>query len=300
MVNQGAKEAGHNTAIKHHRQVDQERLEKANQRADLIRCKNHFKCIKMHYLSHFASHVRRFGSISIYSTEIGGLVYKEQIKDRYRRSNKNEAARKILSQYGRQHALGMRLQTIEAHLKIGVIVVGNSGMEMPTSSSRCAPCRMLKGCMNIGTLSELCRAHEIEYCDRMEEILRFIKQTVADDPRLSADPTELGLLPVECFNQLEILVSDFQEADVSISTGPAGLEQRLYATAVLETIGYGSTLAGGELWGFVRKGTGSGTIISTFQDKNVLGEAAGVHRLALVRVHSLINGGGFHLASGHI
>jgi len=31
----------------------------------------------------------------------------------------------------------------------------------------------------------------------MDEILRFIKQTAADDPRLPADPTELGLLPVE-------------------------------------------------------------------------------------------------------
>jgi len=105
------------------------------------------------------------------------------------------------------------MPTIEALLKTGVIVVGNSGMEMPTSSSRSAPQRMLKGRTNIGTLSELCRAHEIEYCDMMEEMLPFIKQTAADDPWLPADPTELGLLPVERFTHLEILVSHFQEAD---------------------------------------------------------------------------------------
>jgi len=93
-------------------------------------------------------------------------------------------------------------------------MVGNSGMEMPTSSSRSAPRRMLKDRRNIGTLSELCRAHEIEYCDMMEQMLRLIKQTAADDPRLPADPTELGLLPVERFTQLEIPVSDFQEAEV--------------------------------------------------------------------------------------
>ena len=46
--------------------------------------------------------------------------------------------------------------------------------------------------------------------------------------------------------------------------------------------------------------TGGGAIISKFQDKNLLREAAGVHRLALVRVLDPINGGRFHLASGHI
>jgi len=191
MANQGANEAHHNTAAKRRGQVDQERLERANQQADLIRCENYFNFIKIDYLSHFASHVRHFGSISMYSTEIGELAPKEQIRDGYRRSNKNEAAREILSQYGRPHALGMRLQTLEALLKTGVIVVGNSRMEMPTSSSRSTPRRMLKGRTNIGTLSELGRAHEIEYCDMMEKMLCVIKQTAADDLRLPADSTEL-------------------------------------------------------------------------------------------------------------
>jgi len=197
MANQHANEARHNTAAKRRRQVDQARLERANQRAYLIRRENHFNLIKMHYLSHVACHVRHFRSISMYSTEISELAQKEHIKDGYRRSNKNEAARPILSQYGRQQALGMSLQTIEALLNTGVIVVGNSSMEMPTSSSCRAPRRMLKGCTNIGTLSELCQAQEIEYCDMMEEMLRFIKQTAGDDPRLPADPSELGLFPVE-------------------------------------------------------------------------------------------------------
>ena len=194
--------------------MDQERLQRANQRADLIQRENHFNFIKMHYLSHFASQARRFGSISMCSTEMCNLAYKEQIQDCYRRSNKNEATRQILSPYGCQHALGMPLQTIEALVKTGVIVVGNSGMQMPTSSSRSAPRRMLKGRTNINTLSELCRAREIEFCDMMEEMLHFIKQTAADDPCLGTDPTQLGLLPVERFTQLEILVSNFQGADV--------------------------------------------------------------------------------------
>jgi len=95
----------------------------------------------------------------MYSTEIGQLAHKEQIKDGYRRSNKNKATRQILSQYGRQHALGMRLQPIEALLKTGVIVVGNCVIEMPTSSSRSAPRRMLKCPRTL--------AHSLSYAEPM-------------------------------------------------------------------------------------------------------------------------------------
>jgi len=41
-------------------------------------------------------------------------------------------------------------------------------------------------------------------------------------------------------------------------------------------------------------------LLALFKIRNVLSEVAGVHRLALVGVLNLINGGRFHLASGHI
>jgi len=107
------------------------------------------------------------------------------------------------------------LQTIEALLKVeGVIVVEDSGMEMPTVPSRSTPRWVLKGRMkNASTLIELCTALDIHYSNMMEEILGFIRQTAADDWRLHADPAELGLLPVEGFAQLEIPVPDFQGTD---------------------------------------------------------------------------------------
>ena len=108
IANERAHEIRRTSAAKRRRQADQERLQRVNQRADLIRRENHFNFIKMHYLSHFSSHVRRFGSISMYSTKIGELAHEDQIKEGYRRSNKNEAASQILSHYGHQHALGMR------------------------------------------------------------------------------------------------------------------------------------------------------------------------------------------------
>jgi len=71
IANQHVHEIRRTSAAKRRRQADQERLLRVNQRADLIRRENHFNFIKMHYLSHFSSHVRHFGSISMYSTEIG-------------------------------------------------------------------------------------------------------------------------------------------------------------------------------------------------------------------------------------
>ena len=155
----------------------------------MIRRENHFKFIKMDYLSHFSSHVRRFGSISMYYTEIGELAHKDQMKDRYRRSNKKEAGRQILSHYSRQHALGMRLQTLDLLLKAeNVVAIEGTGR-----GTAAAPRRILKGQIKtVSTLTELCRTCNIDYGDIMEEILRFTKQTVADDHPLSSDPTELG------------------------------------------------------------------------------------------------------------
>ena len=151
----------------------------------------------------------------MYSTKISELAYKDQIKDDYRRSNKNEAAGQILSHSGLQHALGIMLQTIEALSKVeGVIVVEDRGMEMRTVSSRRTPRRVLKGRKkNTSMLTELCRALDIHYSNTMEEILHFIRQTAVGDRRLPADPAELDLLPVEGFVQLEIPVPDFQETD---------------------------------------------------------------------------------------
>jgi len=93
--------------------------------------------------------------------------------------------------------------------------MGNGGIEAP-ASSQSAPRRVLKGRMmeNIGTLTELCRALNIDYSDMIEEMLRFIRQTIADDQWLPSDRTELGSLPVEQFKHLQIPVSDFREAHV--------------------------------------------------------------------------------------
>ena len=68
------------------------KVEEATERA-------HFNFIKMHLLQHCQSHVRRYGSIPIFSTDVSQLPHKAQIQERYRRSNRNNAMLRIPDNY---------------------------------------------------------------------------------------------------------------------------------------------------------------------------------------------------------
>jgi len=59
---------------------------------DLINAESHFTFVKRHLISHFGDHIYQFGNIPMFSTEYRELAHKEQIKDGYRRSNKNNLA----------------------------------------------------------------------------------------------------------------------------------------------------------------------------------------------------------------
>jgi len=85
MADQRAKEVQQRTVANRRRLADEESVERSDRRADLIRRENQFNFIKMHYPTDFASNVRRFGSISMYSTEISEIAHKDQINNDYRR-----------------------------------------------------------------------------------------------------------------------------------------------------------------------------------------------------------------------
>ena len=181
-----------------------------------------------------------------------------------------------------------------------MIGVEDSGMEMPTVPSRSTPRRVLKGRMkNTSTLTELYTALDIHYSNMMEDILHFIRQTAADDRLLPADPAELRLLPVEGFAQLEIPVPDFQETDrFQIHRA------RWTGTKAFRNVGSRNDwvwvmTAGEANYGDVR-GRVVARLLALFNIRNILSEAAAVHRLALVRILDPINGGRYHIPSGHI
>jgi len=73
--------------------------EENDQRMELIHSESNFNFVRMHLISHFRDHSYMFGNIPMYSSVYGEFAYKEQIKDEWRRSNKIDAARPILSSY---------------------------------------------------------------------------------------------------------------------------------------------------------------------------------------------------------
>ncbi|KAG0643365.1 hypothetical protein HOY80DRAFT_1094438 [Tuber brumale] len=75
---------------------DEQRQELEGVMADICDEDVDFNFVKIHLLSHFADHIRRFGNIQMYSTESGETSYKIMIKEGYRRSNKNDASYQIL------------------------------------------------------------------------------------------------------------------------------------------------------------------------------------------------------------
>jgi len=83
-------------------------------RMDMIHGESHFNFIKMHLLSHFCDHIRQFGNIPMYSTEIRELAHKTQIKEGWHQSTKNNAARQIMHSYDHQHAIRMRLLNLQS------------------------------------------------------------------------------------------------------------------------------------------------------------------------------------------
>jgi len=301
MADQRAKEVHHTMVANCRRLADDERVERSDRRADLIRRESHFNFIVMHYLTAFASHVLHFGSISMYSTKIGELAHEVLMKDGYRRSNNNGAPRRILSHYGYQHTLGIRLQTMEALSKVeGVIVVEHRGMEMRTVSSRSTPREILKGRMkNTRTLIALCRALDIHYSNMMEKIQCFIRQTAGDEWQLPVDPAELEFLPVERFARLEIPVCDFQETD----------RFQIHRARCTGTNTFGNCGSRNE-WVWVQSGGDANfgdlrervvaRLLALLKIRNMVSEAAAVDCRALVGILDPINGGRFHILNGHI
>jgi len=99
---------------KRRRICDDDREEDHKRPMDLIHRESHFNFIRIHLLSHFSNHIRQFGNIPMYSTEFGELTHKEQIKDQWRQSNKNNTRHQIVQSYCRQHAIRMSLLNLES------------------------------------------------------------------------------------------------------------------------------------------------------------------------------------------
>ena len=172
----------------------------------------------MHLLIHFGDHVRQFGNIPMYSTEYGELAHKEQIKDPWRRSNKNDVAQQILHSYGSRHGIRMRLLTLESLRHDGADLDTDVLEHLDTTSTVLAPVprgRLLKGRRSdVSDVLDFCRVLRISLESVYRELIRYSRHNLPTERRLPEDPVILRLLPVELLTQLEVPVLAFQETDV--------------------------------------------------------------------------------------
>ncbi|KAL0630995.1 hypothetical protein Q9L58_010148 [Maublancomyces gigas] len=78
-----------------------------------IREASYFNLIKMHLLTHFWQHVKRFGNIPMFSTDFSELAHKGHIKESYKSSNKVDTALQILDISTRRQAFELGLLNLQ-------------------------------------------------------------------------------------------------------------------------------------------------------------------------------------------
>ncbi|CUS06721.1 unnamed protein product, partial [Tuber aestivum] len=194
----------------------------------------------------------------------------------------------------------MRLLTIEELSKAdGEVRIGNVTEEIQTSSSRSELRRVLRGRTNTGTLINFCETLQINYSAMVEEMVRYIQRTVADELRVPTNSSELGLLPVEQFTKLEIPVPDFQSTDVFQIHRARCTGTNTFRNAALRNDWIWIQVGGVDSCGDLR-GRCVARLLGLFKIRNVRSKAGGVTRLALVQVLDPVNSGRFYNMSGHI
>jgi len=185
---------------------------------ELIHSESNFNFVKMHLISHFHHHIYMFGNIPMYSTLYREVAHKEQINDGWPHSNKIDPAGQILSSYGRQYAICMRLLNLE--------FLQRAGADLPTEGvenwekTRPVPTPLahrwiLKGCRdNIHHVVDFGRACDISPQTICPELIWYSWLSLPPERRLPENPAILPALPVELVTQLEIPVLAFQQSGV--------------------------------------------------------------------------------------
>jgi len=185
----------------------------------LIHCELHFNFIKIYLLSHFSAHIRQVGNTPMDSTEFGELAPKEQMKDGWRRSNKNDGTRQIVHGKSLQHAIRMRslnlesLQRCSADLSPDVL----QHLESTTSAiTRLVFCRrILKGRRyDVSNVLDFRKMSGVSLESICHELILYSRHRLPKEHQPPEDHAILQSLPVELLTQLKIPVVAFQASDV--------------------------------------------------------------------------------------
>ena len=276
---------------RHAREHDRE--EENDQRMELIHAESHFNFIKMHLLSHFRGHIYQFGNIQMYSTEFGKLVHKEQIKDGWRRSNKNDAASQILHSYVRQHAIRMRLLNLDSLRRRVAYLPADVVEHLDKTSPVSTPVthrRILKGRRDdVSDVTDFCKVLGISPRRICRELIRYSRDSLPSERRLPEDPAILGFLPVELLTQLEIPVLAFQETNVYDIHRARSTGTRLFRNQASRNDWVWVQMGGEQMYGALR-GRLPGKLLALFKIRDYTHENM-VRRLACVQMLNAVNSG---------
>jgi hypothetical protein len=192
------------TAAKRRRIADEQRRDLDGVVADIYEEDVDFNFVKIHLLSHFGDHVRRFGNIQMYSTESGETSHKTMIKEGYRRSNKNDASHQILRTYARLDSFKIHEMNVEANIPRPIQdELRKEQHKRQVGSRKKQPSGLVPTVENIS---------------RLNKILRNLPDLLVDYyRRISAmgREVEIGLVkqfPVEICRLLRVPVENFQDA----------------------------------------------------------------------------------------
>jgi hypothetical protein len=211
-------------ALQHREELSAIREEEAIEKA-------HFNFIKMHLLEHFGSTVQRFGSIQFFSTDISELAHKAQIKESYRRSNKNNASTQILDNYSRIHAFGMHVLNLKAAVAtaspalseviansqvaevLDIEINSESRDQIPSTVGCAIPKRLLcspdKGIGSVNDTAMILGIPDLAVC-----ILRYAKSNGLTGPKgLPEGLEQLGNCSTQRYKMLRVPVQVFQDPD---------------------------------------------------------------------------------------
>jgi len=186
---------------------------------DMIHGESPFNFIKIHLLSHFCDHIRQFGNIPMYSTEIGELDHKRQIRAGWRRSNKNNTARESVHSSGHQHAIRMRLLNLQSQKNRGPDLCPDVLKHLDRTTSMISPpviCRrFFKGHRSdVSNMVDFSRISGVSLEIIYRELIRYSSHNLPIDNGLPEDDATLPSLPLELLTQLEVPVLTFRDADV--------------------------------------------------------------------------------------
>ena len=191
-------------AAKRRRIADEQRRNLDGLVADIYDEDVDFNFVKIHLLSHFGDHIRRFGNIQMYLTELGETNHKTIIKKGYRRSNKNDASHQILRTYARLDRFKIHEMNIQADLPRPI-----------TDQLRDKQCKR-----EVGSVTRQTQGFTptIETISQFNHTLKDLPDLVHDYYRrksFTSSPIELDtvkLFPLEICRLLRVPVENFQDA----------------------------------------------------------------------------------------